>query len=205
MSVRAVPPPALDAAWSVRLHCHFLMPIKIENQSSAKLPKQTEARIQKLLDSLPREHTRGIERVRLVDSINDPRLRVPQKTALPGLYHPRQGSQPAWLEVALDVLLPRSKPLHKRLLPRLSFKGNLAAVLFSLVGQHYYLTLRHSVKKGQIEPAVRAYTEKHLRAWGERENSFRARLFKPLQPTFERWAKSLQKRASAEKKRAAGS
>lgn len=181
------------------------MPIKIENHSSAKLPKQTEERLQQLFDSLPREHTRGIERVRLVDSIRDPRLRLPQKTALPGLYHPRQGTQPAWLEIALEVLLPRSQPFHKRILPRLSFKGNLAAVFFSLVGQHYYLTLRHSVKKGQLEPAVRAYTEKHLRAWSEREHSFRAKLFKPLQPTFERWAKSLQKRASAEKKKPARS
>ncbi len=181
------------------------MAIKIENVSGAKLPRQTEARIQKLLESLPREHTRGIERLRLVDTIQDPRLRTPQKTALPALYHPKQGAQPAWLEIALDVLLPRAQPFHKRLLPRLSFKGNLAAVIFSLVGQHYYLTLRHSVKKGQLEPAVRAYTEKHLRAWSEREHSFRARLFKPIQPTFERWARSLQRRASTEKKKAAGS
>ena len=123
------------------------MPIKIENQASATLPRQTEARLEKLLRSLPLEHTRGIDRVRLVDSIEDPRLRVPTKTALPGLYHPRQGTQAAWLEISIDALLPRSKPFFKRLLPRLSFKSNLAAVLFSLVGQHFYLTLRHSVKK----------------------------------------------------------
>ena len=103
----------------------------------------------------------------------------------------------------MHVLLPRSQPFFKRLLPSLSWKGNLAAVIFSLVGQHYYLTLRHSIKKSQIEPAVRAYTEKHLRAWNEREHSFRARLFKPLQPTLERWARSLQKRAAEEKKRTA--
>ena len=179
------------------------MAIKIENSSSAKLPRSTEANIEKILNSLPREHLRGIERLRLVDSISDPRLRTPQRNALPGLYHPRQGNQQAWLEISMDVLLPRSKPFFKRLLPRLSWKGNLAAVIFSLVGQHYYLTLRHSIKKSQIEPAVRAYTEKHLRAWNEREHSFRARLFKPLQPTLERWARSLQKRAAEEKKRTA--
>ncbi|HEY0077970.1 MAG TPA: hypothetical protein VGB73_04930 [Pyrinomonadaceae bacterium] len=181
------------------------MAIKIENQSTAKLPRQTEAQIEKMLSSLPREHLRGIDRLRLVDSINDPRLRVPQKTALPGLYHPRQGAQPAWIEISTDALLPRSKPLLKRLMPRLSFKGNLAAVVFSLVGQHYYLTLRHSVKRGQIEPAVRAYTEKYLRAWGTREHGLRARLFKPFQPTIERWARSLQRRAAAERKKASGS
>jgi hypothetical protein len=89
----------------------------------------------------------------------------------------------------------------KRIMPRLSFKGNLAAIIFSLTGQHYYLTLRHSIKRGQIESAVRAYTEKHLRIWHERQHTLRSRLFKPFQPTLERWGRSLQKRAAAERKR----
>jgi hypothetical protein len=182
------------------------MAIKVEINASAKLPKNVEARVQQILQSVPREHLHGIERLRLVDSITDPRLKTNQKTDLPGLYHPRQGTQKAWLEVAIDVLLPRQQPFLKRLLPRLSFKANLAAVIFSLVGQHYYLTLRHSVKKGQLETLVRSYTEKQLRAWNEREHSFRARLFKPLQPYLEKWGRALQKRAAAEKKksRAAG-
>ncbi|HKZ03777.1 MAG TPA: hypothetical protein VJ180_16155 [Pyrinomonadaceae bacterium] len=73
--------------------------------------------------------------------------------------------------------------------------------MFSLVGQHYHLTLRHSLKKTQLEPAVRLYTEKQLRTWNESKHSLRARLFKPIQPTLERWAKVLQKRAAAEKKK----
>ncbi len=173
---------------------------KIENNSSRqKLPKGTEEVIRKILSTLPKEHLRGIDRVRLVDAINDPRLRATQKdiSRLPGLYHPRQGAQSAWLEVALDALLPQNAPIHKRLLPRLSFKANLAAVLFSLVGQHHYLTLRHSVKRGQLESSIRIYTEKHLRSWNEKEHGMRARLFKPLQPTFERWARNLQRRAKS--------
>ncbi|HEX8775043.1 MAG TPA: hypothetical protein VF735_15820 [Pyrinomonadaceae bacterium] len=179
------------------------MPVKIEVQTSGKLPRQTQSNIEAILDSIPREHLRGLERLRLVDRITDPRLRntVKNGNELPGLYHPRQGKQPAWLEVAVEALLPRSKPLLKRLMPRLSFKGNLAAVIFSLIGQHYYLTLRHSIKKGQLETAVRTYTEKQLRRWQEQQHSFRAKLFKPLQPTLERWGKALQKRAAAEKKR----
>jgi hypothetical protein len=178
------------------------MAVKIENKSSRKLPKGIHSRIERMLDTLPREHLRGIERLRLVDTITDPRLKtLPTRTDLPGLYHPRQGAQSAWLEIAVDVLLSHSKPLLKRLLPRLSFKGNLAAVVFSLVGQHYYLTLRHSVRKGQIETSVRNYTEKRLRIWHEQEHSTRARLFKPIQPTLERWGRALQKRATAEKKR----
>lgn len=179
------------------------MAIKIENLSRAKLPRQTEAHIQKILDTLPREHTRGIDRLRLVDSINDPRLRTTQKTALPGLYHPRQGAQQAWLEISTDALLPPGKPLHKRLMPRLSFRGNLAALIFSLVGQHYYMTLRHSVKRGQLESSVRAYTEKYLRLWSEQQHTLRTRLFKPFQPTLERWARSLQRRAATERKKTA--
>lgn len=181
------------------------MPVKIEVQTSIKLPRQTQTHLEAILESLPREHLRGIERVRLVDQIIDPRLRTTFKSAtaaeLPGLYHPRQGKQQAWLEIAVGALLPRSQPFFKKLVPRLSFKGNLAAVVFSLVGQHYYMTLRHSVKRGQLETAVRTYTEKQLRRWQEQQHTFRARLFRPLQPTLERWGRALQKRAATEKKR----
>lgn len=177
------------------------MAIKIEKSTSAKLPKNIDQLLEKILDSVPREHLRGIERVRLVDSINDPRLRMPQRSSLPGLYHPKQGTQSAWLEVAVEVLLPSKQPFFKKLMPRMAFKGNLAAVVFSLIGQHYYMTLRHSVKKGQLESSVRAYTEKHLKSWSETQHTLRSRLFRPLQPTFEKWARALQRRANAERKR----
>ena len=178
------------------------MAIKIENQVERTIPKDSVTHIEAAFDSLPREHTRGLERIRLVEFISEPRLRgTVQLTELPGLYHPRQGPKGAWLELALGVLLPANKPIHKRIVPRLSFKGNLTATIFSLVGQHYHLTLKHSLKKTQLEPAVRAYTEKHLKAWNEKKHTFRAKLFKPIQPTLERWAKGLQKRAAAEKKK----
>jgi hypothetical protein len=176
----------------------FIMVNKIENTSSRqKLPARTEETIRKILSTLPKEHLRGIDRLRLVDSITDPRIRTTQKniSQLPALYHPRQGSQPAWIEIALDVLLPVNAPFHRRLLPRLSFKANIAAVIFSLVGQHHYLTLRHSVKKAQLESSIRIYTEKQLKKWNEKEHGLRARLFKPFQPTFERWARNLQRKA----------
>jgi hypothetical protein len=176
------------------------MNIKIENNSSRQnLNAKTMEGIGKILSTLPKEHLRGIDRLRLVDTILDPRLRNTQKSIsqLPGLYHPRQGSQQAWIEVALDVLLPQNVPLHKRLLPKLSFKANMAAVIFSLVGQHHYLTLRHSIKKGQLEPSIRMYTERQLKRWNEKEHSLRARLFRPLQPTLERWARNLQRRAKS--------
>jgi hypothetical protein len=180
--------------------------IKIESQVQRKLPADTLKNIESAFDSLPREHTRGVERIRLVEFISEPRLRGTfQATELPGLYHPRQGPKGAWLELAIGVLLPANKPVHKKIIPRLSFKSNLVATLFSLVGQHYHFTLKHSLKKGQLEPAVRAYTEKQLKAWNEKKHSFRARLFKPIQPALERWAKGLQKRAAAEKKKSVAS
>jgi hypothetical protein len=177
------------------------MPIKIENTSTTPLPRNTFAHIENIIETIPREHLRGIDRLRLVDVINDPRFRLHQSSQLPGLYHPRQGTQAAWIEISTSVLLPQTQPFFKRLLPRISFKGNLASVIFSLAGQHYYLTLRHSIKKGQIEPSVRAYTEKHLKLWSENQHSLRARIFKPLQPTFERWAKTLQRQAAKERKK----
>ncbi len=80
------------------------MPIKIENQCERKLPKDTTAHIEEAFDSLPREHTRGIERIRLVESISDARLKNTfQASELPGLYHPRQGPKGSWLEVAIGV------------------------------------------------------------------------------------------------------
>ncbi|MFN2492957.1 MAG: hypothetical protein ABR501_08745 [Pyrinomonadaceae bacterium] len=182
------------------------MAIKIENQTERKLPQDTLRHIEDAFESLPREHTRGLERIRLVEFITDPRLKNTFQTSeLPGLYHPRQGPKGAWLELAIGVLLPANKPFHKRIIPRMSFRGNLTATLFSLVGQHYHFTLKHSLKKTQLEPAVRTYTEKQLKAWNEKKHTFRARLFKPLQPTLERWAKGLQKRAAAEKKKSVSS
>lgn len=177
------------------------MPIKIDNLSTRETihGKITET-INRIVDAAPREHTRGLERIRLVDTISDPRLRAGQAANLPGLYHPKQGAQSAWLELALDVLLPVSLPFYKKWAARLSFKTNLAAVIYSLIGQHYHFTLRHSVKKGQFEQSVRAYTERQLKKWGENEHTLRSRLFKPLQPTLERWARVLQKKAKAQKK-----
>jgi hypothetical protein len=84
-----------------------------------------------------------------------------------------------------------------------SFKSNLAGLIFSLVGQHYYLTLRHSVKKQNLEPQIRQYAEKNLRAWGEEQNknSIRAKIFRPIRPFVERWAKWLNKKAAAAQKK----
>ena len=171
------------------------MPIKIENQSNAKLPRGFIESIDGIVESIPRDHLRGMERIRLVDYISDARVRTQERASLPGLYHPRQGSQTAWMEIALNVIIPPKVPFHKRLLQRLSFKGNLAATIFSIVGQHYHLTLRHSVKKTNLEGLVRAYAETRMRAWASTQNRFRYKLFKPFQPTLERWAKSLQRRA----------
>ena len=178
------------------------MAIKIEFDPGIKAPRKAKIWIENLLGGLPREHVRGIERVRLVEYVSDPRPKNSERrTNLPGLYHPKQGAKAAWIEVAVGVMIPQSKSLLKRILPRLSFRGNLAAIIFSLVGQHYYLTLRHSIKRGQIESAVRAYTENQLRIWHERNHTVRSRIFKPFQPTLERWGRSLQKRAAAERKR----
>jgi hypothetical protein len=174
------------------------MALKIENHlEKQKLPRRADESIHKILSLVPREHLRGLERLRFVDQISDSRLSAAQTVKLPGLYHPKQGPKGAWIEVALNSLIPNSKPFYQRLLPRLYFKANLAAVILSLIGQHYYVTLRHSVKKERLEPSVRAYTEKYLKKWSENEHSVRTRLFKPLQPRFERWARSLQKKAKA--------
>ena len=180
--------------------------LKIENQATIDLPKGALEQIQRSLDFLPVEHLRGLERVKLVDFINDPRLKnidVPMKGDLPGLYHPRAGNQSAWMELSMAALLQPTEGFAKRWMAKTSFKSNLAGLIFSLVGQHYYLTLRHSVKKQNLEPQIRQYAEKNLRAWGEEQNknSIRAKIFRPIRPFVERWAKWLNKKAAAAQKK----
>ena len=180
--------------------------VRVENQSSLTLPKGAEETIRKVLDFIPVEQYRGIERIKLVDFINDPRLKnldVPVKGDLPGLYHPRVQNQAPWFEISMGALLQPTEGFMKRFMAKSSFKSNLAGLLFSLVGQHYHLTLRHSVKKTGLEPQIRQYAEKNLKAWSERQNegSIRAKLFKPFRPVLERWAKWLNKKAAEAQKK----
>ncbi len=179
--------------------------VRIENTASFPLPKDYEASINKVLDFLPLEQTRGVERIKLVDYINDPRLKnmdVPLKGDLPGLYHPRVQHSAPWFEMSMGALLQPTEGFVKKFMAKSAFKGNLAGLLFSLVGQHYYLTLRHSVKKTGLEPQIRQYAEKNLKAWSEKqaEGSVRAKIFKPFRPVLERWAKWLNKKAADAKK-----
>jgi hypothetical protein len=135
------------------------MQIKFENHTSGKLPPKTESTLLSVLGFLPREHTRGLERFKFVESINDPRVRSLRTAShLPALYHPKQGSQLAWAEIAVEVLIPSSRSFYHKILPRLTYKSNLAAIVISLVAQHYYVTLRHSIKKGHLESNVRTAT-----------------------------------------------
>ena len=169
--------------------------MKIENLYSGRLPKYTLAEIEKIFLALPTEHLRGIGKLRLVDKITEPKLRMLANT-LPSLYHPRQGTSQAWIEISLDALLPKSEPILKRVSSRMTFKNNLAAVITSLVGQHYHLTFKHSIKRTQLEASVRVYTETHLRKISANNPSLRSRLLKPLQPSLERWIRNLQKRVA---------
>ena len=180
--------------------------LKIENQSTIALPKGAEENIRKIFAHLPTEHQRGLERIRLVDFINNPQLKnspVPIKGDLPGLYHPKIQNKNAWLEVSVGALLQPTENFGKRWMAKTSFKSTLAGLIFSLVGQHYYLTLRHSVKKGSLEPQIRQYAQKNLKDWSEKQaaNSRRAKLFKPLRPYMERWAKWLNKKAANAQKK----
>lgn len=179
--------------------------VRVENASTIALPKDVNETIEKILDFLPIEQYRGVEKVKLVDFINDPRLKnldVPLKGDLPGLYHPREGARQPWFEVSMGALLQPTESRMKKFMAKSAFKGNLAGLIFSLVGQHYFLTQKHSVKRTSLEPQIRQYAEKNLRVWSEKrnENSIRAKLFKPFRPVLERWAKWLNKKAAEAKK-----
>ncbi len=179
--------------------------IRIENQSAIDLPKNGEETIQKVIAYMPIEHLRGLEKIRLVDFIKPPQMKgvAPITGDLPGLYHPRVGNQNPWLEVSLGALLQPTENFGKRWMAKTAFKSNIAGIIFSLVGQHYYLTLRHSVKRQNLEPQIRQYAQKNLKEWSEKqsENSKRAKFFKPFRPYLERWAKWLNKKAAKAQKK----
>jgi hypothetical protein len=179
--------------------------VRIENQSSIILPKDAEQHIQRVMDFVPVEQIRGLDRIKLVDFINDPRLKnldTPIKGDLPGLYHPKVGNQAAWLEMSMGALLQPTEGFAKKFMAKQGFKSNVAGLLFSLIGQHYFLTYKHSVKRQSLEPQIRQYAEKQLRTWSEREQkgSIRAKIFKPFRPVLERWAKWLNKKAAEAQK-----
>ena len=177
------------------------MPIKVENKATIKLPRKTEETIQSVFDVIPKEHTRNLTKVVLVDKITpDPRIQLPNVSDLPGLYHPRQGNIQPWCEVALGALLTTSEGFFKRLAARLNFKPNLAYLILSLQAQHYHLTLSHGIKKHQYEGAIRSYIERYHEMWREQQAGWRAKLFKPFRPWIDKWARQLRKRYQEEQK-----
>jgi hypothetical protein len=172
------------------------MNVKIEVHSSRAI-KDLDRRVERVLEVVPQEHLRGLSKIVVVDTINEPRLSAAQRSTLPALYHPKMGGQSAWAEVSLGVLVPKEK-FPKRLLTKLALKSNLAQVVLSLVAQHYQLTLSKGVKKTQLEPAIKSYVERHFEKWREREGGLRVRLLKPFKPQLDRFAKKLARKYKEE-------
>jgi hypothetical protein len=175
------------------------MAIKIENKSTIKLPRKTEETIQSVFDVIPQEHTRGLSKVVLVDRVvPDPRIQMPANVSeLPGIYHPKMGNAQPFCEIGIGTLLA-GDGRFKRLTARLTFRPNLAYLALSLQAQHYHLTLSHGIKKHQYEGAIRSYIERYHKVWREKQAGWRAKLFKPIQPLIDKWAR---KWAKAERKR----
>ncbi|GBC82636.1 hypothetical protein HRbin10_01764 [bacterium HR10] len=171
------------------------MTLKIESRTTVRLnlQKLTE-HIHSVLETIPREHLRGVSKLVLVDYVTDSRLDPQTRRELPGLYHPRMpGSPHAWLEIALKPLTPEGS-FWKRLSARLALKANVTATLLSLIAQHYYLTLSHGVRKGQYEQAIRSYVDRQLSIYARTRKGWRARLIRPFLPWLEKLARWLQKK-----------
>lgn len=178
------------------------MPIKIENKASVKVPKNTEAVVQGVFDSIPKDHSRMLNNVVLVDKIvMDSRVanRMPTNQDLPGLYHPKQGNQQAWCEIAISALMPNDG-FFKKIAGRLNYKPNLAYLVLTLVAQHYFITHSYGKKKTQMDGPIRSYVEQQHKIWREKNSGWRGKLFKPLQPLIERWSRSLRKKYADKQK-----
>ena len=103
--------------------------------------------------------------------------------------------------LALGILVPQNETLFKRFAARMNYKANVVSLIYSLQAQHYHLTLSHGVKKHQYESVVRSYMEKYFELWREKNAGWRTRMFKPLQPFLQKWAKKLRSRYEAEQKK----
>lgn len=171
--------------------------MKVEIRSDSKLSRDAEKFIQSACDTLPIEHLRGFGKFVIVDFVEDSRLTADQRRELPGIYIPKVGGALPWAQVAIAVLVPQEK-LFKRIAARITFRANLTQVVFSLVSQHYYLTLGRGKKKTQMEGAVRAYTEKYFKAWRKSAHPLRNKLFRPIQPWLEKVGRKLQRKYEEE-------
>jgi hypothetical protein len=175
------------------------MKVKVENQYG-NLPRNIEGIINGAADVIPAEHLRWFNKVVLVETITEPRLSEAQRANLPALYHPREGGQAAWGEIAVSILFPK-KRFPKNLMSRLTLKSNTAQVVLSLVAQHYHLTLSKGIKKTQLESACRSYVEKYFEKWREKQGGLRVKLLKPFKPQLDRWARKLAKKYGEELKK----
>ena len=178
--------------------------IRVENQASFELPKDIEAQIGKILDFLPTEHQRGLERFGLWILSTIRALKIwtfPSKAIFRDLSS-EVGNQNAWLEVSMGALYSRPKVfpnagwrnLRSRQSRRIDFLARRSALLFDAPAFN---------QKHKSRTADSSIRRKNLKTWSERQqvSSKRAKFFKPFSSIFEKWAKWLeQKRRNHRKK-----
>ncbi len=169
------------------------MSIKIENLATIKPPTDLPRLINQIFDTVPKEHTRGISKVVIVDEIKDPRLQAFTSQNQPVLYHPKMAGTQAFVELGLSFFLPKES-FFKRLAARLNFKSQVVSAILACIGQHYHFSYSHGIKKANYEAPVRAYAEKHFIAWRERNAAKRMRLLKPFQPYLAKVDKWMRKK-----------
>src|ERR1044071_2138533 len=116
------------------------MPIKVENFATIKVRTDVEALINQVFDAVPKEHTRGISKVVIVDEIKEPRLQAITTQSQPVLYHPKTPGSSAFIEIGLGVFLSKKENIIKRLANRLNLKANIVGAVLASIGQHYHLT-----------------------------------------------------------------
>lgn len=167
--------------------------MKVENLSTYKTKINFEELVATVTDALPKNHTSGISKVVFVDRIREKAIAADMRDKLPILYHPKSPGTMAWLEIALGPMLDQ-EGWWKKFAAKRSLRSNLTQSLVALIGQHYHLNFSHGMKKNQFEPAIRSYLEKGLKTIQEKDNSFRARLMKPVIPYLERFGKWIAKK-----------
>src|SRR5438270_13588486 len=101
------------------------MPIKVENFATIKTRTDLEAVINQVFDTVPKEHTRGISKVVIVDEIKEPRLQAITTQNQPVLYHPKTPGNSAFIELALSFFAAKKENIFKRIAARMNLKANI--------------------------------------------------------------------------------
>ncbi|MCK4830405.1 hypothetical protein KA005_82570 [bacterium] len=126
---------------------------KLENKIFGFITKK---RIKKLILVIPKEHLIGLEKIIIVDQIEDK-----EKREVGGIYRQKYNNKPSSIELGINSIYKR--------MPRILFffpfvaTFSLSDVLYHEIGHHYHANFTHGIKKKRQEDFVEDYSKRMMK------------------------------------------